>query len=159
QELAKRLRQVGNGPGDQSWIELDQVRKALPVDSVLIELAGFQGFDFQAIKEQKRWQPPRYVAWVIPAQGPVRIIDLGPAEEIDAGVRQVREALQDSPKTIRLKGEADAETAVRGSLEAVARKVLHPLLPYVGKSKRWILGPDSDLWLIPWAALPLPDGK
>src|SRR5439155_2237046 len=78
---------------------------------------------------------------------------------IDAVVRQARQALQVAPKTIRQKGEADAETAVRESLEALARKVLYPLLPSIGKSKRWILSPDGNLWLIPWAALPLPDGQ
>jgi CHAT domain-containing protein len=99
-----------------------------------------------------------YAAWIVPVAGPVRLIDLGSADAIDADVQKVRQALQDAPKTIRLKGEADAETALREPLDALAKKVLHPLLPHIGKSKRWVVSPDANLWLIPWAALPLPDG-
>jgi CHAT domain-containing protein len=37
--------------------------------------------------------------------------------------------------------------------------VLHPLLKHVGTSPRWIVSPDSNLWLVPREALTLPDGK
>src|SRR5262249_62204946 len=37
QDLAKQLRQVGGG--GESWVELDRVRRALPADAVLINLA------------------------------------------------------------------------------------------------------------------------
>jgi CHAT domain len=40
-----------------------------------------------------------------------------------------------------------------------ARLVLAPLLPQVGSSKRWLVSPDGNLWLLPWGALTLPDGS
>jgi CHAT domain-containing protein len=159
QDLAKQLRQAGGADADETWLELDTLRKTLPADAVLIELARFDVFDIKAKERSKRWQPARYAAWVITAAGPVCLLDLGPADTIDAAVQQVRQVLQEAPKTIRLKGEADAETAVREPLEALAKKVLHPLLPHLGKAQRWIISPDGSLWLVPWAALPLPDGK
>jgi hypothetical protein len=58
QDLAKQLRQAGGG-GDEAWVELDTLRQALPSDTVLIELARFDVFDFKAIKDQKKWQPAR----------------------------------------------------------------------------------------------------
>src|SRR5262249_11971815 len=119
----------------------------------------FDVFDFQAKAGHKNLQPAQYAAWIIPAAGPVRLIDLGSADAIDAAVQQVRQALQEAPKMIRLKGEADAETALREPLEALAKKALHPLLPHIEKARRWVLSPDGNLWLVPWAALPLPDGK
>jgi CHAT domain-containing protein len=64
--------------------------------------------------------------------------------------------MKDAPQLRRLKGEADAEKAVREPLAALARKVLHPLLPHIGQTKHWIVSPDGNLWLVPWAALPLP---
>jgi CHAT domain-containing protein/tetratricopeptide (TPR) repeat protein len=159
QDLSKRLRRAGGGGEDEAWVDLDTLRQALPPGSVLVELACFDLFDFKAVEGQPKWQPARYAAWIIPPAGPVRLLDLGPAEAIDKVVQQVRQALQDAPKAIRLKGEADAEKAVREPLEALAKKVLHPLLPHIGKSKRWVLSPDGNLWLAPWAALPLPDGR
>ncbi len=157
QRLAKQLRQAG-GRSDEEWIDLDTLRKSLPTNAVLIALARFEMFNFQAIKDQPKWQPAQYAAWIIPSTGPVRVLELGPTDAIDADVQKVRQALQDAPKTIRLKGEADAETSVRQPLEALAKKLLHPLLPHLAKHKRWIISPDGNLWLIPWAALPLPDG-
>ncbi len=158
QELAKEVRQAG-GAAEETWIELDRVRQELPADTVLINLARFEVFDFKTKAGKKRWQPAHYAAWIIPAKGPVRLLDLGPAAAIDVDVKTVRQALQDANKTMRLKGEADAETAQRAPLEALAKKVLHPLLPLIGKSPRWIISPDGNLWLVPWAALPLTDGK
>ena len=74
------------------------------------------------------------------------------------GLLAVRQALTDAPKAIRQQGEPEAETALRQPLEALAKRVLHPLLPHLGKCQRWFLSPDAVLWLVPWAALPLPDG-
>jgi CHAT domain-containing protein len=159
QDLAKQLRNNGGNARDASWTDMPVLRAALPADAVMIDLARVTVYDFKDTSEQKCWQPARYAAWIIPAKGPVRLVDLGAADAIDADVQKVRQALQDASKKIRLEGEDKAGKAMREPLEVLAKKVLHPLLPYVGKSQRWILSPDGDLWLTPWAALPLPDGK
>src|SRR5262249_37554487 len=71
----------------------------------------------------------------------------------------VRHLLNKAPTAIRKQGEQDAEKELRQPLETLAKLVLHPLLPHIGNAEQWILSPDADLWLVPWAALPLPDGK
>ena len=53
------------------------------------------------------------------------------------------------PKLIRDKGEHHAEKALRTHLNALSNLVLEPLLPHIGKSERWLLCPDGDLWSSP----------
>ncbi len=41
----------------------------------------------------------------------------------------------------------------------ISKLLLHPLLPAAGGFKKWILCPDAEIWMFPWNALVLPDGK
>jgi len=160
QDLAKRLRQAGDRSlRPDLWVELDQLRHRLPADAAFIDIARFDLRDFPATGQQKNWQPARYAAWITTVQGPVRVLDLGPAQAIDDAVQSLRQALTTAEKDIRPQGEPDAETALRGPLETLSKLVLQPLLPHLGQTPRWIVSPDGNLWLVPWAALPLPDGK
>jgi CHAT domain-containing protein len=160
-ELAKQIgRAVGRPEGDDPWVDPAVVRKALPADAVLVEIVRFDNLVVQA-RGRPRRDPPHYAAWVIPAAGggDVRLIDLGPASAVEEAVAQVRQALQSAAVTIGRRGEADAEQDLRQPLAALADRVLRPLLEQIGRRKRWVLSPDADLWLVPWAALPLPDGR
>jgi tetratricopeptide (TPR) repeat protein len=159
QDLARQLAAAG-GPASVAadWLDLDHLRKALPAGGVLIDVARLRTFDFKA-PAGKHWKPARYAAWVTPAKGDVQLIDLGPAAAIDAAVKDVRVALEAGHKVIRAKGEPEAEKALRGPLAKLSKLVLAPLLPHVGKAKRWVVSPDGNLWLVPWEILLLPDGK
>jgi CHAT domain-containing protein/tetratricopeptide (TPR) repeat protein len=162
QELSRKLGQAAGRPTRQDpWIELHEVRKAVPADAVLVEISRFKQANFRARTAKEGLQGPRYAAWVIPpaGKGEVRLIDLGEAGPIEQAVRSVRMALQEAPRRIRAEGEPDSEKALRGTLEALAKVLLEPLRPHIGSTKRWLLSPDAELWLVPWAALPLPDGR
>ena len=157
-ELSKQVGQnLGRPARDDPWIAPDEVRRALPADAVLVEIARFDVFNFRAQGAARRWDPPHYAAWVIPpaGRGEVRLIDLGAADVIEADVAAVRHAIQPDLAALRKRGEPAIETALRPSLEALADRVLRPLLPHIGDAKRWVLSPDAALWLVPWAALPL----
>jgi len=161
-ELSKKLGQVTGRPRrDDPWVEPDAVRTALPADAVLVEIARFNVFDFQAKDRQNRWQPPHYAAWVIPTEGrgEVQVIDLGEAKPIEEAVAAARRALQPEIELLRSRGEPDAEQQLQKPLQDLARLVLQPLLPHIGQANRWLISPDAALWLVPWAALPLPDGR
>ena len=73
---------------DDPRVETAEVRKSLPADSVLIEIAKFDVVDLKAKGKQKQWGGPRYAAWIIPPaeKGEVRLINLCPADKIDVAV-------------------------------------------------------------------------
>jgi tetratricopeptide (TPR) repeat protein/CHAT domain-containing protein len=159
QDLARQLASAGGAASVAAdWLELAGLRKALPDGAALIDVARMDVFDFKA-PAGKHWRPARYAAWVTPAKGDVQLIDLGPADAIDAAVKDVRVALEGAHKLIRAKGEPEAEKALREPLAKLSKLVLTPLLPYAGKAKRWVVSPDGNLWLVPWEILLLPDGK
>ena len=87
---------IGRPARDDPWVALEEVRRALPEDAVLVEIARFRVFNFRAKGTEKQWLPPRYVAWIISpsGRGEVLLIDLGPAGAIEAGVAAVRRAIQ-----------------------------------------------------------------
>jgi CHAT domain-containing protein len=162
QRLAKRLAQEsGRAEAAWPWLEVDEVRGALPQDTVLIEIVWFPTCDFRAPQSNKHWKAPHYAAWVIPprGQGDLQLIDLGNAAVIEASVNHLRKALEKTPQRLSAVGEKDAEQQLREPLQRLAKQVLHPLLPHIGQKKRWLISPDGMLWLVPWAALPLPDGQ
>jgi CHAT domain-containing protein/Tfp pilus assembly protein PilF len=162
QQLTKELGQKSGQLLDRRpWLELTAVRKALPADAVLIDIARFSVFNFQAKGTEQRWRAPRYVAWVIPPGGKsaVRLIDLGEAAPIEAAVARLRLGLRQTRRPQRGQGEAVSEKDLVRPGQALARLILRPLLPHIGKSRRWIISPDGSLWLVPWGALPLPDGS
>ena len=157
-ELSRELGQnLGRPARDDPWVAPDEVRRALPADAVLVEIARFDVANFQAKGTEKQFIPPHYAAWVIPpaGAGDVRLIDLGEADAIEAAVAAVRGAIQPEAATLRERGEPAIEAELRKPLEALADRVLRPLLPHIGEAKRWVLSPDAALWLVPWAALPL----
>jgi CHAT domain-containing protein/tetratricopeptide (TPR) repeat protein len=140
------------------WLDLSELQKQLPADAAFIDVARIDVYDCKALRG-KQWRPARYAAWVTPAKGDVKLIDLGDAAAIDAAVKEVRVALEGAYKLIRAKGEPEAEKALREPLEKLSKLVLTPLLPHVGKNKRWVVSPDGNLWLVPWEILLLQDGK
>ena len=146
-----------NSLEEDPWIELAEVRKRLPDNSVFIDLARFEVRDFRAMSGQPKLQPAHYAAWITPARGNVQVIDLGPAEAIDTAVHKVTAR---SPRRRRPAGKSQTagRHRPRQPLDDLARLVLHPLLPHIDKTERRIICPDGNLFLVPWAALSLANG-
>ncbi len=157
--LSRQLSQAtGSAPADRAWINLAQAQQAIPRDGVYIDLVRMP---ISGISEEKEI-PTRYLAWIIAAEGPVQILDLGDAEKIDAAVEKARATLSAAPGkngSLRQVGELKATEALERDLQAVADQVLRPLLPSFAGKKQIILSPDGALWLLPWAALPVGEGK
>jgi tetratricopeptide (TPR) repeat protein len=158
QELARQMRLTGSKAVSAPWVEQAEIRQALPADAVLIDVAHFDRFDFKG-KTGMRWQEARYAAWVTPKVGPVQLVDLGEADKIDLVIKQFRATMKEAPKRIKEQGEEKAEKTLREHLDVLTKLVLAPLLPHIGTTKRWLISPDGNLWLLPWEALTLQDGK
>ena len=146
---------------DDTWCSGEKLRMAIPHDSVIIDIARFQYFDFMENDYRSRWKEPVYVAWIVPpaGQGEITIVNLGEAEAIEDAVGRVRAGLDDPTKKILDRGEPEIEQELSEPLKHLASLVLDPLLAEIGEAKHLILSPDASLWLVPWAALPLNDGR
>jgi CHAT domain-containing protein/tetratricopeptide (TPR) repeat protein len=144
------------------WVEIADVRAMLAPDEALVEIVRLER-DRPAVSVfdgQVAGGTARYVAWTLHGRnGGVELIDLGSAETIDAAVRTARQQIEKAPVAITTVGEPDAEATVTEVLKTLASRVLHPLLKGARDVKRLTLCPDGQLWLVPWAALPLLDGR
>ncbi len=155
-KLTNRLLASGFEVDDKdAWIDLESIRSRMSGGEVLIQFARFQEFRFF---EEESWGNDLYVAWVIPQQGDVRLIDLGAAKPIDDLIEQARRAIADAGKpdgTLRKKGDEIATRELRTVLARLRDKIWEPLKIELDKVKHFYLSPDGPLWLAPWGALPI----
>jgi CHAT domain-containing protein len=157
--LEGQLHGAGRASRHDPWIEIDELRNKLPAGAAYVDFLCFAPTDFSETFSIKRKKLPAiYVAWITALDDEARIVDLGSAAKIDAAVREARQELQNATDRIKQEGEPEAEKIARRKLAAVSKLVLEPLLPHLKGYKKWVLGPDGNLWLVPWACLPL-DGE
>jgi CHAT domain-containing protein/Flp pilus assembly protein TadD len=123
-------------------ITIAAVQAALPADSALIEFAYLTPLDAQTEKRK----PPRYLAYLLAAQGQPKWVDLGEAAPIDQSIETWRKALRDPTR-------ADVKRLARAVDEKVMRPVRSFLREMPGEARRLLIAPDGSLNLIPFAAL------
>jgi CHAT domain-containing protein/lipopolysaccharide biosynthesis regulator YciM len=119
-----------------SSVSLAEIQAALPPDAKLVEFAVYRPESKDAAS------PPRYVAYVIGAQGDPAWVELGEAPEINQLVAALRDALRNSQR-------ADVKAAAR----ALDEKVMRPVRKLLGTARVVLLSPDGALNLVPFAAL------
>ena len=162
QELAREIARQSSPPVETSvWVELDDVRRQLAADAVLVEIARFKTLDFKVRGKTDRWGAARDAAWIVPpaGHGEVELIDLGEAATIDAAVERARLLLSQAPERCREAGEQVAERELSAEMARLADLVWQPLAPHVKQAKKVVISPDSTLWLVPWAALPVGEDR
>jgi CHAT domain-containing protein len=140
------------------------VALGLPEGVALAEFVRFDVYDFQAVpaRGERRWQPARYLAFVLPHGQPdeVRMIDLGEADEIDFLISLFRQGItgkqmdEDQRGPVAPKAEITSTSA--GLL--LRKKVFDPLSSALAGGKRLMLAPDGDLTRLPFEVLPGDDG-
>jgi len=146
-----------------AWTSVKQVQSALSDDEVLIEFARYDSYNFEFKFGEPRYYPARYSAWVIPAKGDVKFVDLGEASIIDDAIGQLQK-MYNEPAVVSELVRDQGEVAAVAQWNQVAKnatdllwKPIAQLLPKT--TSRLVVSPDSNLWLLPWAAIPVSDDK
>jgi CHAT domain-containing protein len=121
-------------------ITLEAVRKQIPADAALVELVSYKPFNPKA-KLADRFGKPRYAAYILSPQGTIQAVDLGEAAPIDIQAEAFRQALRSRDSRVK---------AIARQLDAV---VMQPIRAKLGKTHNLLISPDSQLNLIPFAAL------
>ncbi|MBS1808765.1 MAG: CHAT domain-containing protein [Acidobacteria bacterium] len=117
----------------------EAVQALLPSNTALVEFAAYLPYD----TKPNQWaRQPRYVAYVLPSQGPLHWVDLGEAVPIYLAIESFRQTLL-SP----------TPTNVKAVARALDEKVMQPVRKLLGETKHVLLSPDGALNLIPFAAL------
>jgi CHAT domain-containing protein/tetratricopeptide (TPR) repeat protein len=144
------------------------VAGALPPGSCLVELIRFLPLDFAAVpgRGEWRWQPARYLAFVLPARQPddARLIDLGEARQIDVLVDLFHSSIarpsNDRPDRNMGRRRLESVSLLGDDPGDLLRSlVFDPLLPALGDLRSLLLSPDGNLTRLPFALLSTPDGK
>jgi CHAT domain-containing protein/tetratricopeptide (TPR) repeat protein len=126
-------------------VTVAKVQAALPPRAALVELVRYNRYD---PRQPKSWQEARYLAYLLPWQGPPRWIPLGDAATVDTRIDAVL-------ATMHKGASADATRAALRRLDAV---VWAPIRDQLAGVSQVILSPDGKLNLVPFEALVDPQG-
>ena len=133
--------------------DAQRIAAALPENSTLLEFARTDVFDFQAQPAGSRWQPARYLAFVVtPGPGArVRLVDLGPADVIDQQLSQL--------KKLTIASVDDRIAEEKAAASRLYNLVFAPLVEDLGTPREIFISPDGNLNLIPFEILVDPQGR
>jgi len=123
-------------------VDVEEVAKALPDSSALIEYQRYIPYDGRQIAT-KRWGDARYLAMVLTPDSLIAAVDLGPAAAIEKRIQIALRASQE--------GLADTEQ----QWASVGQLVLQPLKGVITGVRTLFVSADGELNRIPFAAIPI----
>ena len=149
------------------WVETDQLRGKLRAGEVLVTIARFPVRSFDLKAKGLHWDNDRYAAWIIPAagKGEVRVVDLGLAQTVDDAIVSFHSAIRsvythDEETQNITSSNAKAIRSSNAAVQYLSRLILHPVLNTLPiDAHHLLISPEAGMWLVPWAALKLPDGR
>lgn len=122
-------------------ITIEAIQALIPTNTTLVEFIRYTPFNPKASQKDNFWGTPRYAAYLLTSQGKIDWVNLGEAELIDQQVENFRYALRNSSSDIK---------SIARKLDA---SLMQPIRQKLGNSIKLLLSPDSQLNLIPFAAL------
>lgn len=128
--------------------DCEKVAGALPQNTVLIEFARVEVFNFKT-----KWLSAHYLVFLLHAGkgNKIGLIDLGAAYLIDRAVSGFK-------KEIAIIRKVEGERIIKSSKE-IYDLVFKPIKRELGDVKEVFISPDSNLNLIPFEVLQGPDGR
>ncbi|MFH7245095.1 MAG: tetratricopeptide repeat protein [Spirulina sp.] len=123
-------------------VEIEAVQALIPTDAALVELVQYRPFN-PAASQAERWGQPRYAAYILHNSGDPKWVDLGDAEPIDTAARAFLAATRNP----------NSGSQARTTARALDELVMAPIRSLLGEATHLLLSPDSQLNLIPFAAL------
>ncbi|MCP4659282.1 MAG: CHAT domain-containing protein [bacterium] len=125
---------------------VDAVAQLLPADSAYVDYARIDDFDFTA----GRSGGARYLMFVLApgAAEPLRLIDLGAAEPIDAAVGEY---------LARIRDQAPPGTLTK-SAQSLYEQLLAPAGDILRSRRHLLISPDGPLHRLPFGSLRTPNG-
>jgi CHAT domain-containing protein/Tfp pilus assembly protein PilF len=120
-------------------VTIESIQTLIPTDATLIEIIQYRPFNPQT----DEFADPHYAAYLLPPNGNPTWLNLGPAEPINTAAQNLRREL-DNPN--------DLLAAKRRGRELDAM-VMEPIRAKLGNAQHLLISPDSQLNLIPFAAL------
>lgn len=127
-------------------VNIATVQSLIPSNAALVELVRYSPFNPGAASSDEEWGNARYAAYLLNAQGEIRWVDLGEAAPIDALIQQYRTTAATQNDTYRLDSNGD----IPRQLDAL---LMQPIRPLLGNATHLLISPDSQLNLLPFAAL------
>jgi CHAT domain-containing protein len=140
-----------------SSVALEDVRRNLPKDSVLISYVNFARSSVEKV-DAKGDKTPAFAAIVFhPDTGVLRIFDLGDGHKINLLIEDARKTVDTEMQSGTTGGKRN-ERAFRDAAGELRAKVWDPLRAEFAGAKLLLVVPDGQLNLIPFAAFPDGDG-
>ncbi len=144
-------------------LNLPDFDKTLSEDETLIEFVKYRHYAFSGLKnvDNGRWLEYRYLA-IIFETDPIRVqlVDLGNSTDIDRMVKTFRTETSKKfnyPNRGLIADDESVPNTVHNSGITLRQRIFDPLVRNCEKGSRLIIVPDSDLWSIPFGALPSND--
>ncbi|MEC4807077.1 MAG: CHAT domain-containing tetratricopeptide repeat protein [Jaaginema sp. PMC 1079.18] len=123
-------------------VTIEAIQQQIPEDAALVEITLYEPYDAKA-EQGQRWGNPRYAAYILQATGTPQWVDLGEAAPIDEAAKVLR-------RSLAFVGSLDT---LRENARQLDSLLMQPIRVKLGDKTHILLSPDSQLNLIPFAAL------
>jgi CHAT domain-containing protein len=138
--------------------DTNAVRKQLPAETVFIEYVRVE--DIRSLSAATPIAD-RYLGFMLNADAgqPLVMKDLGPALEIDQLIEELRAETREFSRALSISSEESLETKYQEIAHRLYTKLLGPFGDACLQCKTLIIGPDSNISLVPFAALVSPQQR